>query len=381
MAATGGGVLHDLWRLTRTTVSICMRHRVTGLAAEIGFFALLSLPPLVLGLLGTLGYFADIIGPDTVEDVRAQIIELSRHALSDDAVADVIEPTLQKVFESGRIDIVSFGFLLSLWSGSRALNVIIDTITIMYGLGGKRGIIATRALSFSLYLVALLVGVVLVPLVLAGPQLAAETLPQSVDWLSAIYWPTVVILSVASLTTLFWISVPVPNSWWRGVPGSVLALLGWVAGSYVVRVVLDWSVGGWSIYGPLAASIVVLIWLYALAITMLIGAAFNAAVDRRWPQRLDVTPVHDLEVDTQQLLDPPPGPLPVLHMGLEHTNPEYSRDNANGKSLPFAEPDSADHNGSALDPEHHAEHDSGHDSGHDSEHHGSEQEVKRHGRL
>ena len=42
------------------------------------------------------------------------------------------------------------GFLLSLWSGSRALNVYIDTVTIMYGLGGHRGIIRTRMLSFTL---------------------------------------------------------------------------------------------------------------------------------------------------------------------------------------------------------------------------------------
>ena len=43
------------------------------------------------------------------------------------------------------------------------------------------------------------------------------------------------------------------------------------------------SVGGTSIYGPLAAPIVVLIWLYFLAIAVLIGAALNAAVDDLWP--------------------------------------------------------------------------------------------------
>ena len=38
-----------------------------------------------------------------------------------------------------------------------------------------------------------------------------------------------------------------------------------------------------SIYGPLSAPIVLLIWLYALAIAVLIGAAFNAAVRELWP--------------------------------------------------------------------------------------------------
>ena len=77
---------------------------------------------------------------------------------------------------SGRIDVISIGFVLALWSGSRALNVFIDTITILYGHGGKRGIVKTRALSFALYIVALMVGIVLVPLVLAGPSVAADVL-------------------------------------------------------------------------------------------------------------------------------------------------------------------------------------------------------------
>jgi membrane protein len=44
-------------------------------------------------------------------------------------------------------------------------------------------------------------------------------------------------------------------------------------------------VGGASIYGPLAAPIVLLIWLYVLAIAVLIGAALNAAVESLWPVR------------------------------------------------------------------------------------------------
>ena len=40
-----------------------------------------------------------------------------------------------------------------------------------------------------------------------------------------------------------------------------------------------------SIYGPLAAPIAVLLWLYLLAIAVLIGAAVNAAFDTVFPQK------------------------------------------------------------------------------------------------
>ena len=45
-----------LWRLVVSTVGTCMRNRVTGLAAEAAFFAVLSLPPLVFALAGSIGY-------------------------------------------------------------------------------------------------------------------------------------------------------------------------------------------------------------------------------------------------------------------------------------------------------------------------------------
>ena len=80
-------------------------------------------------------------------------------------------------------------------------------------------------------------------------------------------------------------SAPVRTPWRRDLPGAFLTLTIWVVGSYVVRWVIDRSVGGTSIYGPLAAPIVLLIWLYVLAIAILIGAALNSAVEEMWPHR------------------------------------------------------------------------------------------------
>jgi membrane protein len=177
--------------------------------------------------------------------------------------------------------VISVGFVLSLWSGSRALNVFVDTITIMYGLGGRRGIVRTRMLSFCLYVIGLLVGVVVLPLVLAGPSLVDQVLPDRLDFLNALYWPTVFVLSIAFLTTLYHLSVPVRSSWRYDVPGATLAFAMWVLGSYILRVILESS--STSIYGPLAAPIAVLIWLFLTALAVLVGAALNAAFDQVFP--------------------------------------------------------------------------------------------------
>ncbi len=302
-------VLTILGRLVSGTVRVCMRYRVTGLAAEAGFFALLSLPPLVLGLVGGLGYARAWVGQDVPADLQERIKELAGTFLTTDAVDNVILPTFQQVTSGGRAEIVSLGFLLSLWSGSRALNVFVDTVSIMYGLGGRRGIVRTRVLSFSLYLAALFLGIVLLPLILVGPGLLQAFLSQRFDglpslaWTGSLYWPVVTVFSVLGLATLYHVATPIRTPWRRDVPGAVLALVLWVLTSFVLRVVISVSVGGTSIYGPLATPIVVLIWLYFLAIAVLIGAALNAAVDGLWP--------HPARVAARQEVGPHAGETPI----------------------------------------------------------------------
>jgi len=275
-----------LWRVVVTTVGSCLRHRVTGLAAEAAFFAVLSVPPLIFALAGAVGFVSERFTATQVEDVSNAVLEVSRQALTDRAVDRIIAPTLQEVLDGGRYDVISIGFILALWSGSRALNVFVDTITIMHGLGGHRGIVATRALSFVLYVLAMVTGAVSIPLVVAGPTLVDRVLPERLDFVNSLYWPVVLALCICFLATLYHVSVPVRTNWSFNLPGAVFALFCWIAGSYTLRWVLTVTAAeSRSIYGPLAAPIAVLLWLYLLALAVLIGAAVNAAFDTVFPQK------------------------------------------------------------------------------------------------
>ena len=274
-----------VWRLVVTTVASCIRHRVTGLAAEAAFFAVLSVPPLIFAMAGAIGYVSDRFTPAQVADVRTAVIELSQRALTQSAVDKIIIPTIDDVLKGGRFDVISLGFVLALWSGSRALNVFVDTITIMHGLGGQRGIIQTRALSFGLYILAMITGIFSVPLLVAGPSLVQHLLPNRAEFVMNFYWPTVLVASICFLATLYHVSVPVRTNWSFNLPGATFSLVAWVGGSYLLRWVLTaTAAGSKSIYGPLSAPIAVLIWLYLVAIAVLIGAAVNAAFDTIFPQ-------------------------------------------------------------------------------------------------
>lgn len=271
------------WLLLKDTVNSCMEYRILGLAAEAAFFTLLSVPPLLLSVLGLIGYVDMWIGADTTESVRTNILDASRTVLSERGVEQITEPILDDVTKGGRPDVISIGFLFALWSGSRAVNVFIDTITVMYGLDGVRGIVRTRLMAFLLFLVALLIGSIALPLMVAGPDAVVRIVPWSTTVVQVLYWPVVIILSVVFLTTLYHVSVPVRSPWIEDVPGALVALAMWVFGSVLLRIYLTNTVEGPTIYGSLAAPVAVLLWIGMSAFAVLVGAAVNAAIDRVWP--------------------------------------------------------------------------------------------------
>ncbi|WP_079168367.1 YihY/virulence factor BrkB family protein [Streptomyces colonosanans] len=271
------------WLLLKDTVNSCMEYRILGLAAEAAFFTLLSVPPLLLSLTGLLGYVDAWTDADTIHSLENNLLEASRTVLSDRGVTEIAQPILHDVMKGGRPDVISIGFLFALWSGSRAVNVFIDTITVMYGLDGARGIVKTRLLAFGLFIVALLIGSVALPLMVAGPDAMVKVLPWSTTVVQVLYWPVVIVLSVVFLTTLYHVSVPARSQWVEDVPGALVALAMWVLGSFLLRIYLTHTVEGPTIYGSLAAPVAVLLWIGVSAFAVLVGAAVNAAIDRVWP--------------------------------------------------------------------------------------------------
>ncbi|SDK95276.1 membrane protein [Nonomuraea maritima] len=274
------------WSIVRAATNAGVAYRVTGLAGEAAFFALLSLPPFVLGLIGVLGKFGAWLGPDVVTQVKTWVIDQAGLLFTDDAVNKVINPLITDVLsdDAGKVSIISLGFLLSLWSGSRALYVYVDLISVAYGLGEERGIIRTRLMSFGLYVMGLIIGIIVMPILVIGPTLLRDALPGEYGvMIDLLYWPVVIVGSVLFLTVLYHVSVPVRTKWYRELPGAILALFLWIVCAAVLRAVLAAWFSPVSVYGSLAAPIALLLWLYITALAVLIGAILNAEVDRLWP--------------------------------------------------------------------------------------------------
>src|SRR5438132_1300662 len=109
-------------RIAGRMLESMINDRVSGLAAEAAFFALLSLPPLLLAVVGTIGYLHGVIGQHTINEIQNDILRGANKVLNHSTVQNTVKPIVSGALRGGRADVVSIGFVLSLWSGSRAMS-------------------------------------------------------------------------------------------------------------------------------------------------------------------------------------------------------------------------------------------------------------------
>src|SRR3954464_5576243 len=91
----------SVWALVKATTMAGVNYRVTGLAGEAAFFALLSLPPFVLGMLGVMGHLSGVLGDETVLEIRHWVINQSELLFTHNTVDRVVKPLLDDVLHGG----------------------------------------------------------------------------------------------------------------------------------------------------------------------------------------------------------------------------------------------------------------------------------------
>ena len=265
--------------------------RLPGLAAEIAFWVLLSLPALLVAGIAAAGIATDrILGTTWQDQVIARASEVATVALTPGTIDQVVEPVLRRLLDGGGAGVVSFAFLAAVWTASRAVKTVLTTLAIVSERADLRSGWQDRLLGFAITLGGLLVGIVLAPLLVAGPgagQLLDDTAPLELSGLARIwavaYWPTVVVAATLALAALYHLGVPGRTRWRWALPGAVLATAVWLAGSAGLRIYGSWVVDADGAYGPLAGPIVGLLWLWVTGFAVLLGGLLNARLAHHSP--------------------------------------------------------------------------------------------------
>ncbi|MBV8931667.1 MAG: YihY/virulence factor BrkB family protein [Kutzneria sp.] len=278
-------------RLLARTASKAWYGDIFSEAAEAGFWQVLSLPPLLLGLLGSLSFVGDWFGPQIVTAVHDKILAFSRTVFTPNVVDQIITPTVTSILTGAHSEIASAGVLITLWAGSSAMASFVDAITAAYGQHDVRSPVWQRIFALLMYVVGLVVIVIGLPLLALGPDLLPTVLPDKWQPLvrsivSTFYYPAITVLGVLALATLYKLALPRKLPWHRGVPGAVLAMAVFLPSSVGIRLYTAWITTTGYTYGALAAPIAFMLFTFFIGLAIVIGAHFNSAIEEFWPAKM-----------------------------------------------------------------------------------------------
>lgn len=268
------------WRqLSRRVWSELARHDVFGRAAQLSYFFLLSLFPLLIILTVLLGFVAH--GGSILESMLAYLEQVLPPA-----AFILIRKTLLQITSSAGGGKLSIGILVTLWFASNGMWALIGGIHAAYEIQDERPwwkvqiIAVALTIAFAVLIISALV------LALVGQHLGA-LLAYQTGWGPAlmtvwtiIQWPLVILFVLIAVSLLYRYAPDVRVQKWRWViPGATVAVACWLAVIWGFRAYLHFFNTYSEFYGSLGAVIILLLWLYLTGAVILAGAEVNSEIE------------------------------------------------------------------------------------------------------
>jgi YihY family inner membrane protein len=269
------------WAVLKRTVREFTDDELSDRAAALTYYSVLSLFPALLVLVSLLG----VAGRSATQQVMDNLQELAPGP-----VRDILSDAVQQLQGNGGTGslMAVVGLLLAVWSASGYVAAFIRCSNAVYDMPEGRPVWKVLPLRLGLT-VTLMVLAVLSALIVVftGPvaQRAGSALgvgdPAMAVW-SIAKWPVLVLLVTIMIAILYWAA---PNARGRGfkwvTPGSVLALLLWMAASAGFALYVAYFSSYNKTYGALAGVIIFLVWLWITNLAILLGLEFDAEMARQ----------------------------------------------------------------------------------------------------
>ncbi|MFB1083334.1 YihY/virulence factor BrkB family protein [Jeotgalibacillus sp. JSM ZJ347] len=245
-----------------------------GLGAQLAYYFLLSLFPLLIFALALLPY---------LDITQAQLLDMFREFAPGDAMA-LIESTVSEVATGESAGLLSIGILGTLWSASNGMNAIMKAFNRAYEVGETRPFYIARGMAVVWTIVMVMIFVIALLLPIFGQQIGelifswfGLTDQFMTIWTLLRFAITPFVLFVAFIGLYAF----VPNVKIRFIsviPGALFAALGWLLTSSLFSFYVG-NFGNYSAsYGSIGGIIVLMIWLYLSGIIILVGAQVNATM-------------------------------------------------------------------------------------------------------
>lgn len=269
------------WRdLAKRVWSEIQKDDVFGRAAQLSYYFLLALFPLLLFLTSVIGL---VLGSGTG----------TRHALFS-YLSRVMPPSAFQLLDSTMLEIstasgagkLSFGILAALWAASNGMSAITQSLNVAYDVKETRPWWKQRLVSVGLTIALSILIMTALGLVVGGGRIA--------DWLAHTYslgsvfavtwkivqWPVVLAFMVLAFALIYYFAPDVREQSWQWLtPGSGLGVGIWLLISLGFRLYLHFFDSYSTTYGSLGAVIILMLWLYFTGAAILIGGEVNSEIE------------------------------------------------------------------------------------------------------
>ena len=260
---------------------------ITDRGAALAYYFLFALFP-------TLLFLTALLGMSPLPGLMDSLIAYADKALPP-AAGDLVKRTLDEIRSGARSGLLSLGVLAALWSGSNGMASIMNALNVAYDVKDPRPWWKRRALAILLtFAFAVLILLALVLLVF-GPQVGeAVASGLGMGQLFATTWrvlsvPVVVLCALLGIALVYYLAPAVEQSWRWVTPGSVVALVLWLAMSFGLRQYVSRFANYTATYGSIGGVILLMLWLYLTGVVLLIGAEINAEIEHAAALRGDQT--------------------------------------------------------------------------------------------
>ena len=263
----------------RDLLGAVQRNHPFDLAAQIAFWSLLALFPFAIFLLTILGYLH-------VAGLQAELFVFAGQVLPRESV-HLIRSTLSEVGSRQHGALLIGALVAALWTASSGVRGLLVALNRAHGVQETRSFVHVKALAIAITLATALLLAVAMAGFLIGPDLGEALW----IWLGLgtfshqlwmlLRWPLVLVALTALLSGIYYF---LPNEKQRfrlATLGSSVAVLLWLAISWLFRWYVA-HVGSFTrTYGTLGAAVMLLVWLYLSGLAVILGGEINALGHRR----------------------------------------------------------------------------------------------------
>jgi membrane protein len=255
------------------------------LGAQQAYYFFFALFPALLFVIAIASFFPLASLIDQV------VTMMSRFAPKD--VVDIITGAMNSLSNQNNGGVLTFAFLVTIWSSSGAMVSIITTLNAAYDVTESRPWWKTRLIAIGLTVGIAIFILASMFLVIAGPTLAENLaarlhLSEAVKWtVWVVQWPIVFILVATAIGLVYYFAPDVEQDWVWITPGSVLATLLWVLVSVGLKIYYQLVPNANAAYGTIGGIMVLMLWFYLSGLSLLLGAEMNAEIEHASPYGKD----------------------------------------------------------------------------------------------